>query len=208
MQQTVPVVPISAAYRRRHHLLPRKNGEPTLLAGFVGAVESVTLELNRHGGIHLVHLLLRALGAHGNRVVIERLLFGEVIAAVLATVMIGRQRIPPTKSYFSRMACNTMPCNRSYPSRRPDTLALRSYWPACCCHSGSIGQCAWPVGQSGLRRVSWPAGQLNRPDELSRRYPSGVSTPSAGTSCGSAGKSVSNTSHGQHTAIRGHAGLR
>ena len=109
MQQTVPVVPISAAYSRRHRRLQRKNGEPTLLAGFVGAVESVTLELNRHGGIHLAHLLLRALGAHGNRVVIERLLFGEVIAAVLATVMIGRQRIPPTKSYFSRMA--QTPCH-------------------------------------------------------------------------------------------------
>ena len=65
----------------------------TLLAGFVGAVEAVTLELNRHGGIHLAHLLLRALGAHGNRVVIERLLFGEVIAAVLATVMVSRQSI-------------------------------------------------------------------------------------------------------------------
>ena len=109
VQQTVPVVPISAAYRRRHRRLQRKNGEPTLLAGFVGAVEAVTLELNRHGGIHLAHLLLRALGAHGNRVVIERLLFGEVIAAVLATVMIGRQRIPPTKSYFSRMA--QTPCH-------------------------------------------------------------------------------------------------
>ena len=80
-----------------------------LLALLVGVVEAGTLEFDRNGGIDLTHLLLAALRAHGNRVVIERLLFGEVIAAVLATVMIGRQRIPPTKSYFSRMA--QTPCH-------------------------------------------------------------------------------------------------
>lgn len=122
--------------------------------------------------------------------------------------MIGRQRIPPTKSYFSRMA--QTPCHATVHI----LVAALTHWRYGLTSQLAVatlvpsGQCAWLVGQSGLRRVSWPAGQLNRPDELSRRYPSVVSTPSAGTSCGSAGKSMSNTSHGQHTAIRGHAGLR
>lgn len=79
------------------------------LLGFIRAVEAGTLEFDRNGGIDLTHLLLAALRAHGNRVVAERLLFGEIVIAVLATVMIGRQRIPPTKSYFSRMA--QTPCH-------------------------------------------------------------------------------------------------
>ena len=55
-------MPISAAYRRRHRRLQRKSGCTDLTCRICGAVEAVTLELNRHGGIHLAHLLLRALG--------------------------------------------------------------------------------------------------------------------------------------------------
>lgn len=66
-----------------------------LLAGLIRAVETVAFELDRYGRIHLAHLLLSTLRAYGDRVVVERLLFSEVIAAVLAAVVISRQRIPP-----------------------------------------------------------------------------------------------------------------
>ena len=159
---------LSAAYR--------------LLAGLVRTVEAVALEFDRHRGIHLAHLLLSALGAHGDRVVVERLLFGEVIAAVLAAVMIGRQRIPPTKSIILRMAGIAMPRNRSYPSHRPDTLR------------------PWPYRKPN-RGLPGKRGGIQA--QRNRRYPSGVSTPSAGTSCGSEGRLDSETSQGQHTAISG-----
>ena len=68
------------------------------LLGFIRAVEAGTLEFDRNGGIDLTHLLLAALRAHGNRVVAERLLLGEIVIAVLATVMIGRQRFSSTTS--------------------------------------------------------------------------------------------------------------
>lgn len=54
--------------------------------GFVGAVEAGPLELDRHRGINLADLLLAAFRAYGDRIVGERLLLGEVVVAVLATV--------------------------------------------------------------------------------------------------------------------------
>lgn len=57
----------------------------------VRAVEPMALELNGHGGIDLSNLPFTAVRAYGDRVVIERLLLGEVEAAVLATIMIRRQ---------------------------------------------------------------------------------------------------------------------
>ena len=59
-------------------------------SALIGAVEAGTLELNRDRGIHLAYLLLMAFGASGDRVVAEGLVLGEVIAAILAAVMIGR----------------------------------------------------------------------------------------------------------------------
>ena len=61
--------------------------------GFVGAVETGSLEFDRRGGIHFADLFLAAFGADGDRVVGERLLLGEIVFAVLATVMISRQSI-------------------------------------------------------------------------------------------------------------------
>ena len=62
----------------------------------VGAVEAAALELDGHGRIDLAHLLLSAFGADRDRVVLERLVRGEIVRAVLATVMIGRQRLSST----------------------------------------------------------------------------------------------------------------
>ena len=61
--------------------------------GFVGAVETRSLELDRNRGIDLMDLLLSALRAYGDRIVGERLLFGEIVVAILATVMISRHGI-------------------------------------------------------------------------------------------------------------------
>ena len=88
----------------------RANGS-CLFAGAaapVGAVEAVTLELDRQGGIHLAHLLLPALGAHGDRVVLERLLLGEIVSAVLTTVMIGWHGSSLVEAHYmipARMRC-------------------------------------------------------------------------------------------------------
>lgn len=67
-------------------------------AAAIRAVEAVALELDRHRREHLAYLLFVAARAYGDRVVIERLVFGEVIPAVLATVMIGWQRSSSTGS--------------------------------------------------------------------------------------------------------------
>ena len=62
-------------------------------SALIGAVEAGTLELNRDRGIHLAYLLLMAFGASGDRVVAEGLVLGEVIAAILAAIMIGRHTL-------------------------------------------------------------------------------------------------------------------
>lgn len=61
--------------------------------GFVGAVETGSLEFDWRCGIHLADLFLAAFGADGDRIVGERLLLGEIVVAVLATVMVSRQSI-------------------------------------------------------------------------------------------------------------------
>ena len=97
--------------------------------------------------------------------------------------MIGRQRIPPTKSYFSRMA--QTPCRATVHI----LVAALTHWrygltsqPAFATLVPSASVRGWLVSLACAEYLG-RAGQLSRPDSPSRRYPPGVSTPSAGTSC-------------------------
>lgn len=58
----------------------------------VRAVEAAALELNRRSGIHFMNLLFGAFRANRDRLVGKRLHHGEIVIAILAAVMISRQR--------------------------------------------------------------------------------------------------------------------
>ena len=63
------------------------------LLRLIGTVEAGTLEFDRNGGEDLADLFLTALRANGDRIVIKRLLLGEIVIAALATVMVSRHDI-------------------------------------------------------------------------------------------------------------------
>jgi hypothetical protein len=58
------------------------------------------LEFDGNRRVHLAKLLLLALRAHGDRLVVEGLVFGEIVTAILATIMISRQRGSSTHIMF------------------------------------------------------------------------------------------------------------
>lgn len=63
------------------------------MAAAVGAVEPMALELDGHGGENLAHLFGLAFGAHGDGSIVEGLVFGEVVSASFAAVVVRRQGI-------------------------------------------------------------------------------------------------------------------
>jgi hypothetical protein len=58
-------------------------------SGLVSAVEAVSFEFDGNGRIDLANLLLAALGAHGDGIIAEGLNFGEIVSAVLATIVVS-----------------------------------------------------------------------------------------------------------------------
>ena len=69
----------------------------------------MTLELNRHCGEDLADLLLAALGAHGDGVIVKRLHLREIVSAILATVVIsGHLRTPFITNPMGGITIHTM----------------------------------------------------------------------------------------------------
>ena len=97
--------------------------------GFVGAVEAGPLELDRHRGINLADLLLAAFRAYGDRIVGERLLLGEVVVAVLATVMVSRHDILALRTIPNFLTGHILVRSLRRPSNRP-ILGHRHNHPA------------------------------------------------------------------------------
>lgn len=61
----------------------------------IGPIEAMALEFDGHCREDLSNLSLTATRADGDRIVVERLLLREIVLTVPATVMIGRQGLPP-----------------------------------------------------------------------------------------------------------------
>ena len=97
--------------------------------GFVGAVEAGPLELDRHRGINLADLLLAAFRAYGDRIVGERLLLGEVVVAVLATVMVSRHDILALRTIPNFLTGHILVRSLRRPRNRP-ILGHRHNHPA------------------------------------------------------------------------------
>lgn len=64
------------------------------LGGVVRTIEALALELDRDSREHLAQLLFMAVRAYGEGRIFKRLFLSKVIAAVLATVMIGWHENP------------------------------------------------------------------------------------------------------------------
>jgi hypothetical protein len=63
---------------------------------FIGSIESMTFEFNRHRRIHFSQLCLMAIRAYGPRVILKGLILGKIMATIFATVMVGRHRSSST----------------------------------------------------------------------------------------------------------------
>lgn len=99
----------------------------------VGVVEAAALEGDGHGGVDLMNLVSLALRAFGQRTFREGALNGEVIAAVLAAIVISRhwssfafrENILPPSAVWIALRCES-PCGANPSRGAPRAAAERA----------------------------------------------------------------------------------